>query len=420
MAQNVTVAGATYSAVPSVNLPKQGGGTASFFDVSDTTAAAADVASGKYFYTASGVRTVGTASGGGGLQVATATKTLSAASSSIAFTGLNGEPSSFAVISEDDLATGGSKAAIVVFDGTGIDAQTVTTQAVHDGSGFTKSFSSGTLTVTSTGAQFQPVTYLLVYTHGGTPANIGTSDVQVGSGATSISFSGLAEEPACWYLVFKSDFSTSSGYQRVMGVVNDGSSTRGMAMDSAGRALSSWTASYSAGTLTVSSQGTNSGGYFHQPGNYHLVYATGGTVEVEVGPLTVTANGVYSEAGKAYSPVTVNVSGGSSMNVQVAQSTTRIASTAYTETASLTCSVAGKYDVYWDCYRSSTSGTNGSQLYIAGSAYGTANTTFSNNIQTNHLTGVTLAANQEVAVYVRSRGTSYYAYCGTLVIKQTS
>lgn len=313
MAQNISLWGATYPSVPSLLLPKQGGGTAAFTDVTDTTAAASDVASGKYFYTAAGVRTVGTASGGGGLQVATATKTLSAASSSIAFTGLNGEPSSFAVISEDDLATGGSKAAIVVFDGTGIDAQTVTTQAVHDGSGFAKSYSSGTLTVTSTGAQFQPVTYLLVYTHGGTPANIGTSDVQVGSGATSISFSGLAEEPTCWYLVFKSDFSTSSGYQRVMGVVNDGSSTRGMAMDSAGRAIASWTASYSAGTLTVSSQGTNNGGYFHQPGNYHLVYATGGTVEVEVEPLTVTANGVYSEAGKAYSPVTVNVSGGGSV-----------------------------------------------------------------------------------------------------------
>lgn len=66
MAQNVTVAGATYSAVPSVELPKQGGGTAAFFDVSDTTAAASDVASGKYFYTASGVKTAGTSSGGGG------------------------------------------------------------------------------------------------------------------------------------------------------------------------------------------------------------------------------------------------------------------------------------------------------------------------------------------------------------------
>ena len=49
-----------------MSLPKTGGGTASFTDVTDTTAAAADVASGKYFYTAAGVRTAGTASGGGG------------------------------------------------------------------------------------------------------------------------------------------------------------------------------------------------------------------------------------------------------------------------------------------------------------------------------------------------------------------
>ncbi len=66
MAQNITLLGASYSAVPAVTLPKTGGGTASFTDVSDTTAAASDVASGKYFYTAAGVKTQGTASGGGG------------------------------------------------------------------------------------------------------------------------------------------------------------------------------------------------------------------------------------------------------------------------------------------------------------------------------------------------------------------
>lgn len=66
MSQNITLMGASYSAVPAVTLPKTGGGTASFTDVTDTTASASDVASGKYFYTASGVRTQGTASGGGG------------------------------------------------------------------------------------------------------------------------------------------------------------------------------------------------------------------------------------------------------------------------------------------------------------------------------------------------------------------
>ena len=66
MAQNITLLGASYSDVPGVTLPKTGGGTATFYDVSDTTAGAADVASGKYFYTSAGVRTQGTSSGGGG------------------------------------------------------------------------------------------------------------------------------------------------------------------------------------------------------------------------------------------------------------------------------------------------------------------------------------------------------------------
>ena len=44
MAQNITLQGASYSDVPAVTLPKTGGGTASFTDVSDTTAAASDVA----------------------------------------------------------------------------------------------------------------------------------------------------------------------------------------------------------------------------------------------------------------------------------------------------------------------------------------------------------------------------------------
>ena len=47
MAQNITLWGASYSDVPSVNLPKTGGGTASFTDVTDTTATASDVATGK-------------------------------------------------------------------------------------------------------------------------------------------------------------------------------------------------------------------------------------------------------------------------------------------------------------------------------------------------------------------------------------
>ena len=66
MAQNITIAGASYNAVPAIEVPKQGTGTAIFADPSGTTAVASDVATGKYFLNISGVLTLGTASGGGG------------------------------------------------------------------------------------------------------------------------------------------------------------------------------------------------------------------------------------------------------------------------------------------------------------------------------------------------------------------
>ena len=112
--------------------------------------------------------------------------------------------------------------------------------------------------------------------------------------------------------------------------------------------------------------------------------------------------------------------GGSSKNTQVVQGTTRTTSSSLTAIgAEMTVSKTGTYDVYWSAFRSSTSSsyTYGTQLYIDGTAYGTQNTTWSNHVQNNHLTGVSLTSGNKVRVYGRnSRGSSYYIYAPTLVI----
>lgn len=112
--------------------------------------------------------------------------------------------------------------------------------------------------------------------------------------------------------------------------------------------------------------------------------------------------------------------GGSSKNTQVVQGTTRTTSSTLTAIgAEMTVSKTGTYAVYWSAFRSSTSSsyTYGTQLYIDGTAYGTQNTTWSNHVQNNHLTGVSLTSGDKIRVYGRnSRGSSYYIYAPTLVI----
>ena len=54
MAQNVVINGVTYSAVPAVNIPKSGSGTATFYDTADGNITSADVLTGKTGYSASG------------------------------------------------------------------------------------------------------------------------------------------------------------------------------------------------------------------------------------------------------------------------------------------------------------------------------------------------------------------------------
>lgn len=143
---------------------------------------------------------------------------------------------------------------------------------------------------------------------------------------------------------------------------------------------------------------------------------TAAAADVATGKYFYTAAGVRTQG-------TNSGGGGESKNTQVVQGTTRTTSSTLTAIgAEMTVTKTGTYDVYWSAFRSSTSSsyTYGTQLYVGGTAYGTQNTTWSNHVQNNHLTGVSLTANQKIRVYGRnSRGSSYYIYAPTLVIVES-
>lgn len=139
---------------------------------------------------------------------------------------------------------------------------------------------------------------------------------------------------------------------------------------------------------------------------------TAAASDVATGKYFYTSSGVRTQG-------TNSGGGGSSKNVQVLQSTSRTNSSSLTKVlGDLTVSKSGTYDIYWSGGRSntSTSYTWGTRLYVNGSGYGTENTSWSNNCQSNHLSNVSLTANQKLSVYARGRTGSYYTFVPMLVI----
>ena len=333
MAQNITLWGASYSNVPSVLLPKTGGGTASFTDVTDTTASASDVASGTYFYTAAGVRTQGTASGGGGtpnLQTKTNINPTTSSQTITADTGydgldsvqINAMPSGSAKPAASISSTGAS-----LSTGTGTIILSKTVSNVPDvTAGYVASGTSGNTAITlqatctlkgattyTPGTSNQTIasgTYLTgtqtisgdanliadnikngttifgvtgTYSGGGGGSvSYDTKTVTASNNPVSLSFTSMKGQPKFFVVRLNAQVSSSGSttYYYIVDIVSDGTTTHGncFRIGSTRRVDNitsgySWT--YSGTTLTVSSSAASrsaSPGAFYN-GSYELMYA---------------------------------------------------------------------------------------------------------------------------------------------------
>lgn len=138
--------------------------------------------------------------------------------------------------------------------------------------------------------------------------------------------------------------------------------------------------------------------------------------------ISITQNGTTTEdvTNYASAQITVNVPTGSTKNVQYYMGADYARAASYTATdVTLTVTKTGTYKVSWMGWRSTSSGTSGSQLYINGNAYGSANETFTSTYgQAITLSGVSLTQGDVLVVRARARGTNYYMYVGNLIIEE--
>lgn len=148
----------------------------------------------------------------------------------------------------------------------------------------------------------------------------------------------------------------------------------------------------------------------------------GNTTLIDLTDTTATASDVasgkyfYTNAGVRTQGT---ASGGGGKNVQAYMGMDYANATSYTATdVTLKVAKSGTYKVSWMGFRNTTSGTNGSQIYVNGTAKGSAHTSFTRNYGQYCEESLSLNANDVLVVRARARSASYYMYVGNLIIEE--
>lgn len=151
---------------------------------------------------------------------------------------------------------------------------------------------------------------------------------------------------------------------------------------------------------------------------------TGGAVTVSASELvsgseTKTENGTYDVTNLA--SLVVNVQGSTGMNVQIYFGyATRKANSYGATDVTLTVAKTGTYKVSWIAWRSSSSGTMGTNLHV-NSTTGTNQQTFTGTYgQCITLTNQQYNQGDVLTIYATSGSTSRSLYVGNLIIEQTA
>jgi len=355
VAQNVTIAGASYSDVPAIEVPKTGGGTAVFADPSVVTAVASDVASGKYFIDSSGTLTEGTASGGGSV-----------------------------VVTETPDEHGGTVVEIT--------AEVVNLQAKTPSYTPTESVQTETIEA-DTGYN-------------------GLSSVEVTVGAISSSYVGSAIDRRD-----STDLSASGATVSVPAGYYENSVSKAVASGTEGTP-SATKGTVSSHSISVTPSVTNSAGYI-SGGTHTGTAVSVSASELVSGTKSITQNGTGIDVTNYASVDVAVPTGSSKAIYKYEDLASRTANSYGATNAKVTVAKAGTYNISYVAVRGSSSGTMGTNLHIgdtAGTNNQTFNKgTYGQYVS---LTNQTIAANTDVVIYATSGSNSRSIYVGQLIVEE--